>query len=153
MGLVYETNLHARAWSTVIYCRNTDTLVVTYAEMEPRAPHYKSSRVQLEKAASIITKLLYRDPIIIKIRLPEILFNSIKCPKVKRIVSEMLRKRDSCGYDESSENILAEKKQKVVNGSSSSGTYSGAAATNGVANGVPVCTKEETLAARKKFIA
>ena len=122
-----------------------------YAEMEPRAPHYKLSRVQLEKAASrsIITRSH-----IIKIRLPEILFNSIKRPKVKRIVSEMLRKRDSCGYDESFENILAEKKQKVVNGSSNSATYSGAAATNGVANGVPVCTtKEETLAARKKFIA
>ena len=65
----------------------------------------------------------------------------------------MLRKRDSCGYDESFEDILVEKKQKVVNGSSSKAGHSGGPATNGVTNGTPVCTKEDTLIARKRFIA
>ena len=63
----------------------------------------------------------------------------------------MLRKRDSCGYDEGFENIPAEKKQKlVVNGSSSNGTHSGVSVAN---SGAPVYTKEGTLKAREKFIA
>jgi len=63
----------------------------------------------------------------------------------------MLRNRDSCGYDEDFENTPAEKKQKLaVNGSSSNGTHNGVSVING---GAPIFTKEETLKARKKFIA
>ena len=49
---------------------------------------------------------------------------------------------------------MVEKKQKVVNGSSGkAGGHSGGSTTNGSTNGAPVRTKEDTLIARKRFIA
>ena len=60
----------------------------------------------------------------------------------------MLRKRDSYGYDDSFKDVVTDKRQKLINGSNN-GIHNGTSTSNGAAD----CTKEETLAARNKFIA